>query len=163
MVKRGFKIDKVKSPPQGIINERKRPVRRIHGGYDMEVGWNKKLLVQLQCIGQPDGVVLVTFIRLDEGQQLPKNGGDVATINLVDYQDIMSIWITCGAFAKPEKNPVPQFKTTVGIGPEALNKILVAIGRVELYRLEVLTSLRSDEGPCETASNEGLARPRRAA
>ena len=108
---------------------------------------------QLQLVLRPALVVL------DEHEKLAEYLGEVATVDLVDDEEVLVLVIVCSLLAEVIEGAPRQFEALLARAVP-LDEVLIAVALVELHHLHALGILHAHHRVSQTLCDEGLAHTR---
>ncbi len=125
-VEGGTEFHEGEAASQRVVEHREAAVRRVHHADDVDVSGNAE-----QFAGVEELEFVSSLIALDEHEQLAKDLGEVAAVDLVDDEEICVLLVIGGLLAEGVEDTLDKLKSRAR-GPVPLDEVLVGVALVEL-------------------------------
>lgn len=132
----------------------------FHAAYQINILGYKETFVILVAVGQLNGVLLLAFVGLYQHHQLTQNLADVSSVYLVDDEDKLLVRRTSCLAAEVKENAIPPFKAALLRRTDALHEILIAVGLMKLYHLDILILHKANQLIGYLSGQKGFAHTR---
>src|SRR5947209_13146399 len=125
----GHQFDKAKTAAKRSIQQGDRTISCIHRSYYIHVVWNPEWLSRLREENR-----FPAFVLFEDAEQLAKDARDVSSIDFVDDQVELAIWVRLSIFTQFFKDTILQREMHLAIDslrPKPFQKIFISIRRME--------------------------------
>jgi hypothetical protein len=124
----GKQLEEGEPAPKRGVEELHATVGSVHGADNPDIRRNREIDSALRQLDSEPPLVL-----LDQRDQLTEDLRDVASVDLVDQDDIARLRVSPGGVADAFKYPVDQHERHLVFGclfrPEAFDEVFIGIGR----------------------------------
>ena len=125
---------------QRIVENSEAAVSSVHHANDVNVGWDRETLVFVE-----KSELSPTFIALDKHEQFSEDLGDVASVDLVDDEEVGAGWIVCSrVFAESVERSFGESEPAGFSRTIPHKEVLIGIALMELNDLDPAAVLFSD-------------------
>ena len=145
-------LKEAETATQSIVYHGKATVCRVHHAYDVDVLWDSEVFT---CVRQFEGLATIAFLY--EHEEFSENLAQIATVYLVDDEEILLIGITLGFLAEIVEDGRSQHEPSVFRWFVAHDEVFVREILMKLHHLDLLIILQTEHGVCKAFGGEGLA------
>src|SRR3989440_5704189 len=122
-------FDEAKTAAQGSIQQGDRTISCIHRSYYIDVVRNLEWLAR-----QREENRFPAFVLFEDAEQLAKDARDISSIDFVDDQVELAIWVRLSIFTQFFKDTILQREMHLAVDslrPKPFQKIFISIRRME--------------------------------
>lgn len=145
-------LEETETAAQSIVYHSKATVCRVHHAYDVDILRYSKVFT---CVRKFDGFATVAILY--EHEEFSEYLAQIATVYLVDDEEILLVGVALGFLAEIVEHTRSQHETSIFRWFIPHDEVFVGEILMKLYHIDLLIIFQTEHGVCKAFGGEGLA------